>query len=353
MEFRPLLDLLGEELSDFGEFVAIGGPKLDMGAALSHPHSPPPGAKMFGEKREQIADVHEQVGTIVARGRLGKVRSFGRHDSAKGMTEEANDHLDDDEKREAALSAALAVAQSGLRSDVEFLLGVLEESHVYIPLSEDLPDTPEDVEVEFDGELTFRPHMILGEEEAIFAVAYSEAEFVEPLQRSLGWTTSGQDLKFICVPAEIALDLAQVTIDGETVTGLVFNPGTEAELVLRRDEVASLAQGVALPLVGYVSEIEDGALSDEHIVQGAAAPPEALVTALARVKEREAALTGVSVLTTFDPERDRDPHLTIVLSVIDKGNLNRAALAETIMDEASPHLPDPGYADIVFRDAPN
>jgi hypothetical protein len=274
------------------------------------------------------------------------------------MTEQADDHLDhdgngDDEKREAALSAALVAAQSGLRSDVKLLLEALETSHVYIPLSEDLPDTPEGEQLEFDGELTFRPHMILGEEEAIFAVAYSEAEFVQPLQDSLGWTTSGDDLKFICVPAEIALDLAQVTIDGETVTGLVFNPGTESELVLRRDEVASLAQGSAVPLVGYVSEIEDDALSDDHIVQGAAAPPEALISALALVKEKEAALTGVSVLTTFDPERDREPHLTIVLSVIDKGNLNRAALAEAIMDEASPHLPDPGYADIVFRDAPN
>jgi len=269
------------------------------------------------------------------------------------MTDEAEHNPHDGEEREAALSATLVAAQSGLRSDVKSLLEVLSAAQVYIPLSEDLPDTPEGEQLEFDGELTFRPHMILGEEDAIFAVAYSEAKFVEPLRSSLGWTTSGEELKFICVPAEIALDLAQVTIDAETVTGLVFNPGTEAELVLRRDEVASLAQGSALPLVGYVSEIEDGALSEPHIVQGAAAPPEALVSALDRVKEKEAALCGFSVLTTFDPERDREPHLTIVLSVIDKGNLNRAALAEAVMDEVSPHLPAPGYADIVFRDAPN
>lgn len=259
---------------------------------------------------------------------------------------------DEEEGREEALTAALHTAASGLRSDVEALIHVLEESHVYIPLSEDLPDTPEGEHIHFDGDLTFRPHMILGEEEAIFAVAYSEPELVDPMQKALGWLTAGEELKFICVPAAVALDLAQVTIDGEPVTGLVFNPGTEAELVLRRDEVASLAQGVPLPLVGYVSELEPDA-DGAQVVEGAAPPPPALLEALVRTKESHADLVGFSVQTTFDPERDREPHLTITLTVIGRHDLNRGALAEAVMDEASPHLPSPGYADIVFRDAPN
>lgn len=233
------------------------------------------------------------------------------------------------------------------------LVSALSAAHVYIPLAEDLPDTPEGQQIDFDGDLTFRPHMILGEDEAIFAVAYSKPDLVDSMQKSLGWSTSDAELKFICVPAAVALDLAQVTIDGEQVTGLVFNPGTESELVLRRDEVASLAQGTALPLVGYVSEIQPDEEGGAKVVEGARPPPEALLEALGRAQEDQADLVGFSVATTFDPERDREPHLTITLTVIGRHDLNRGALAEAVMDEVAPHLPAPGYADIVFRDAPN
>jgi len=272
---------------------------------------------------------------------------------SEGHDHDHSTNAAEEEAREKALSAALHRAQSGLRSDVAALIELLQEAHIYIPLSEDLPDTPEGEQIDMEGELTFRPHMILGEEEAIFAVAYSEPELVESMQTTLDWSTSGSELKFICVPSTVALDLAQVTIDGEQVTGLVFNPGTEAELVLRRDEVASLAQGAALPLVGYVSELEPGAESDAHVVEGAAPPPPALVEALERAKKEQADLVGFSVATTFDPERDREPHLTIVLVVIGRHDLNRGALAEAVMDEVAQYLPAPGYADIVFRDAPN
>ena len=195
--------------------------------------------------------------------------------------------------------------------------------------------------------------MILGEDEAIFAVAYSEPELVESMQESLGWGTSGGDLKFISVPSDVALDLAQVTIDSEPVTGLVFNPGTEHELVLRRDEVASLSQAVAIPLVGYVSELPPDADFEATVVEGAPLPPEALMAALESAKSDNADLVGYSVHTTFDPERDREPHLTITLVVIGRHDLNRGALAEAVMDEVGPLLPEPGYADVVFRDAPN
>lgn len=251
------------------------------------------------------------------------------------------------------LRNALAQAQSGLKSDVQALIDVLGSAEVYIPLSEDLPEAPEGEQIELDGDLTFRPHMILGEERAIFAVAYSEPALVETMQAELGWSTSDADLKFICVPAEVALDLAQVTIDGEGVAGLVFNPGTDDELVLRRDEVASLAQGVAIPLVGYVSELGPGDEVAGTIVEGAAPPPQALLDALERVKRENDDLVGFSLATTFDPERDREPHLTITLEVIGRHDLNRPALADAVMDQAAEYLPAPGYADIVFRDAPN
>lgn len=264
-------------------------------------------------------------------------------------------HGDEDDSTfpEVILRNALAQASSGLRSDVQELLDLLADSHVYIPLSEDLPDAPEGKQIELDGDLTFRPHMILGEDEAIFAVAYSDPSLCDAMQKSLGWTTSGGDLKFICVPADVALDLAQVTIDGQGVSGLVFNPGTDEELVLRRDEVASFSQGVAIPLVGYVSELGPDDEEAAQVVEGAAPPPQVLLDALQLVQKAQADLLGFNVSTTFDPERDREPHLTITLIVTGRHDLNRPALADLVMDEVGEHIPPPGYADIVFRDAPN
>lgn len=275
------------------------------------------------------------------------------HDHDRHTGHDHDHDSGNEEERERALREALGRATSGLKSDVQALLDVLVESQVYIPLSEDLEDTPEGEQIEMDGDLTFRPHMILGEEQAIYAVVYSEPSLVDAMQETLGWDTSGSDLKFICVPSDVALDLAQVTIDGQGVSGLVFNPGTEEELVLRRDEVASLARGVALPLVGYVSELGPDEEAHATVVEGAEPPPPALLDALERIKGSQPDLVGFSVVTTFDPERDREPHLTITLEVIGRRDLNRPALADAVMEEAGEHLPPPGYADIVFRDAPN
>ena len=72
-----------------------------------------------------------------------------------------------------------------------------------------------------------------------------------------------------------------------------------------------------------------------------------------RPPDRPPDLVDYSVQTTFDPERDREPHLSITLVVIGRHDLNRPAIADDVMDEAAAHLPAPGYADIVFRDAPN
>jgi len=252
-----------------------------------------------------------------------------------------------------SLAPALLVARSGLRSDVQVLLDALGKSHVYIPLSEDLPDTPDGEKIEMKDELTFRPHMILNEDHSVFAVAYTEPALVDPMQKALDWKTSDDELKFICAPAEVAFDLAQLQFDGENVAGLVFNPGTDEELILQRDEVASLAQGKALPLVGYVSDLEPGADEETELLEGADPPPRALMDSLNESKEKNKDIIDVSVHTTFNPERDREPHLSILLTVIARTDIDRQKLADAVMDDAAPHLPAPGYADIIFREAPN
>jgi hypothetical protein len=252
-----------------------------------------------------------------------------------------------------SLGPAIEIARSGLLSDVLVLVEAREHCHVYIPLSEDLPDTPDGQRIEMNEELTFRPHMILNQDESIFAVAYSEPKLVDAMQSALGWETSKGELKFVCVPTQVALDLAQTDVDGDPLSGLVFNPGTDQELILQRDEVASIAQGTAIPLVGYVSSMEDNTEAETQVLEGAAPPPAQLLEALDLAKERHADLVAVKVQTTFNPERDREPHLSITLTVVPRDSLDRQALADAIMEDAAPHLPAPGYADIVFRDAPN
>jgi hypothetical protein len=196
--------------------------------------------------------------------------------------------------------------------------------------------------------------MILNEDQSIFAVAYSEPQFAEPMQNALGWMTSGEELKFICVPAHVAFDLCNSVIDGEEVAGLVFNPGTDAELVLLRDEAASLGQGKAIPLVGYVADLPpDEEESATQILEGADPPPPALLSALEAARDKTSDLVEIGVATTFNPERDREPHLTITLTVIGRPGLDRQLLADQIMEEAAEFVPAPGYADIVFVDAPN
>ncbi len=251
-----------------------------------------------------------------------------------------------------ALTEAILVAQSGLRSDVQALVDVIDEVHVYIPLAEDMPGVVDGEDVQFGEELTFRPHMLLDSDHRAYAVAYTDPELVEPLVDALGWETSGGPLKFIHLPLRIAFELSQEHVDGRDVEGLAFNPSTDFELVLRRDEAAAIAGGQALPLVGYVEDLPEGADEETQLVEGAEPPPAELLAALEQARVRIRDLVSFGVATTFNPERDREPHLTITLYTA-KPDIDRAALAEEVMEKASPFLPAPGYADIVFRDAPN
>ena len=264
-----------------------------------------------------------------------------------------HDHEHGDSLDEAEFSDALVQARVGLRSEVRKLVDVLDKAHVYIPLAEDLPEAPVGETLAVEGDLTFRPHMILNSDASIFAVAYSEPAFAEPMHSALGWTTSGEDLKFICVPAHVAFELSGSVLDGEQVSGLVFNPGTDTELVLLHDEAASLLQGVAIPLVGYVADLPPDAEGATEIVEGADPPPPALLVALADAKQRLSDVKDVQVATTYNAERDREPHLTITITLLSRPQMDRQELADQVMEHAAEHLPAPGYADIVFVDAPN
>jgi hypothetical protein len=250
------------------------------------------------------------------------------------------------------LTEAVGIARSGLRSDVQVLVDALAEGELFVPLAEDIDDAPEGEVIEVEKELSFRPHMVLDEDQNMFCVAYTDPDFMEPMREALGWTTSGGELKFASVPANFVLDMALQVIDDREVFGLVINAGLDEELMLRRDEIASIARGQALPLVGYVADIEPGPEETMRPVDGAEPLPEAMLSALAEAVRKEAELAKAEAIVTFNPERDREPHPTIVLTLARHG-VDRHQVAEAVMDLVSPHVPEPGYVDIVFRDPAN
>ncbi len=247
------------------------------------------------------------------------------------------------------LSDLVEDARSGLRSDVQNLVDAFTQGELFVPLAEDIPDAPEGQRVEVEDELTFRPHMVIDDEGHMYSVAYTRPEFAEAMQEHLGWTTDGGDLKFCSVPARFVLEMALSVIDEEEVFGLVLNAGSDGELVLRRDEVGSMMQGHAVPLVGYIDDLSEVADEDTIVVEGADPPPAALLEALRAAQEQQEGLADFEVATTFNPERDREPHPTITLVLADS-SVDRRSLAEAVMSTVSQHLPPPGYADVVFRD---
>lgn len=256
-----------------------------------------------------------------------------------------SDELDD-------LTDAVRHARRGLRSDVKELVERMPHGELFVPLAEDIDEAPEGERVEIDQELTLRPHMVLDEEHHMYCVAYTRPELMEPMRQQLGWTTSGGELKFCSVPAQFVLDMALQIIDDEEVFGLVLNAGSEDELLLRRDEVGSLAQGQALPLVGYVSELPETPGEETQVVEHADPLPAALHEALADAVRAHPDLAGAEVHTTFNPERDREPHPTIKLR-LQRHDADRHLLAESVMERVAPHVPPPGYVDVIFLEPAN
>jgi hypothetical protein len=277
------------------------------------------------------------------------------HGHGHGHDHPGQDHHDDahshdhpDEAGQQALTAAVEKAQSGLRTDVQSLLDLLTHGHLFVPLSDLIPGAIPGQDVELDGELSFRPHMLVHEDGSYFATAFTEPDLVAEVAEALGWNTSGEELQFVHLPAMVALDLSQAELEESQLAGIVLNPGDETELVLSRDEAASLTQGRALPLVGYVERLPEGMEAVTQIVEGADAPPVALLTALTTALSARPEVESFEVLTTYNPERDREPHLTLFVRIKDE-ELDRVALADDVMAHVLPHVPPPGYVDIVFR----
>ena len=248
------------------------------------------------------------------------------------------------------LTPLIKAAQRGLRQDVQALLDQLPQGELFIPLAKNIAGVSDGQRLDIDdGEVKLVPHMLLDEEGNHYAALFSHPELMAPMQRQLGWKTEDGELKFCTVPALFALDMALEVVDDEHVLGLVLNAGTEYELALRRPELASITNGKAIPLVGYVAALAPDEGEQTLIAEGGEPPAPALIAAIEDCLAEMPQVAGYSLLRTFNAERDLEPHPTLKLATAPGTNENELSdIATKMIDAIGKHLPPPGYIDIVF-----
>jgi hypothetical protein len=248
------------------------------------------------------------------------------------------------------LVAKVIAARRGFRKDVAALLDALEQADLLIPLAEPVAGATTGERTKIEGELRLLPHFLPTPEGPQFAALFTSAPLLDAVAAQLGWTTGPErgELEYCCVPGGVALQMASGTLDAQ-VQGVVIDAGAESELVLTTAEVRQLVAGQAIPLVGYVAAIPDD--HERTLVAEPGAPPSAELTAALELCVSELPeLIGYELLRTFNPERDLEPHPTIKLKT-KAGDVDHQHLAKHVFDAVGPHLPPPGYVDIVFEDA--
>jgi hypothetical protein len=224
-------------------------------------------------------------------------------------------------------------------------LEALEQADLLIPLAEPVAGATTGERTKIAGELRLQPHFLPTPEGPMFEALFTSPPLLDAIGAQLGWGTGGGDLEFCSVPGGVALEMASGTLD-ENVRGVVIDAGAESELVLTAAEVKQLVTGQAIPLVGYVA-----AIPDDHektlVAEPGASPSPELVSALSRCVAELAELESYELLRTFNPERDLEPHPTIKLKT-KPGKVDHQHLAQHVFNAVGPHLPPPGYVDIVF-----
>jgi hypothetical protein len=244
------------------------------------------------------------------------------------------------------LAAAVKQARRGFRRDVKALLEALEQADLLIPLAEPVSGATTGERTKVQGELRLQPHFLPTPEGPLFAALFTSAPLLDAIGGQLGWRTGGGELEFCQIPGGVALEMASGTLD-EHVHGVVIDAGADSELVLTAAEVRQLVTGQAIPLVGYVAAIPDD--HDRTLVAESGAPPPAeLTAALERCLSELTELAGYELTRTFNAERDLEPHPTIKLKT-HSSDVDHQHLAAHVFQAVSPHLPPPGYVDIVFE----
>jgi hypothetical protein len=244
------------------------------------------------------------------------------------------------------LASALKQAKRGFRRDVAALLEALEQQDLLIPLAEPVAGATTGERTKIEGELRLEPHFLPTPEGPLFAALFTSAELLTAVGQQLGWRTGDGELEFCSIPGGVALEMASGTFD-ENVRGVVLDAGADSELVLTAEEAQRLVSGQAIPLVGYVAAIPDDHAQTVIAESGEPPSPE-LSAALERCLKELPELARYELLRTYNPERDLEPHPTLKLFTV-REDVDHQHLAKHVFAAVSPHLPPPGYVDIVFE----
>lgn len=248
---------------------------------------------------------------------------------------------------EEELTRAVQRARRGFRSDVAALVAAMTNGSFLVPLARGVAGVPEGQDVEIE-EVTISPHLVPDELDELHVALFTDVDILELAAAHLKWKTDGGELLTCTLPSAQAFEMALDLIDHAGVVGLVINPGDEAELLLSRAEAASLLQGRALPLVGYVQQIPEQA-DEESLVSELDAPLNAeLLADLERCVSLFPAITGYRMEQTFNAERDVEPHLTLRL-IVNTEEADFDGIGRTFAEHLDQKLPPPGYIDVLFE----
>jgi hypothetical protein len=190
------------------------------------------------------------------------------------------------------------------------------------------------------------PRLVRDEAGNGYFAVFTRREPLEEAAASLGWTDESSSLQYCTMPALLVFDLALQIVDESNIVAMVIDPGHDNELVLQRHEIGSIAQRRAIPLVGYVSQIPAESAERTLVAEGEP-PPAALVAAVQKCVAGLGIVESFRIERTFNPERDLEPHPTLLLTLKKDGG-DRQFVVKRLMEAVEGKVPPPGYIDIVF-----
>jgi hypothetical protein len=257
------------------------------------------------------------------------------------------DHAKNEGTESADLTELLLRAQTGLRSQVAPLVDALDAVRFLVPLQKPIAEAALGVELELDGELSLSPHLLGDSDDLGYVVAFSRPDLVGPVAEQMGWRTAGEELQVCALPGRVTFEMALELVDGREIVGMLIDPGADSELMLQRHEIASMAQGRPLPLVGYVAQIPPTSEEKTLVAELAEPPPEAMVRTIEGVLAGRRSAARWALRRTFNAERDLEPHWTLTFQAAEVDDA-LLALADDVAGALEGKVPPPGYIDILF-----
>lgn len=241
-------------------------------------------------------------------------------------------------------TALLMRMRRGLRRDVQAFIDQIDGVALHVALSRPIPDVAVGTRQQLEDQITLAPHLLALNDAWVVAL-FSDKDQVQTVGEYMNWTTGDASLDICTLPARVGFELALQLIDDQRVVGLVINPGDDSEIFLSRTEVASIAAGKAIPLVGYVQEIDDRNASAPLIAELSEPVSQELLLPIQAWIER-CQFAGYTLQQTFDADRDLEPHLTLRVSA--NGRPVDQSIVTPLLAELEGKIPPPGYIDVVF-----